>query len=80
LVPNTNDLNMAKNRRVEFVVLNKDVLRREVQRRRLLQKGEAPPDTTKAPAPAPARPDSLIPPVQPAPPDTSAAPPDSTKP
>ena len=54
LVPNTSDLNMSKNRRVEFVVQNRDVLRREVQRRRLLQKGEALPDTTKAPAPAPA--------------------------
>jgi OOP family OmpA-OmpF porin len=52
LVPNTNSLNMAKNRRVEFVVQNKDVLRREVERRRLLRRDEAtptpaPPDTTK---------------------------------
>jgi len=56
LVPNTGELNWAKNRRVEFVVLNKDVLRREVQRRRLLKTEEsaprdttisAPPDTTK---------------------------------
>ena len=48
LVPNTNDLNMAKNRRVEFVVLNKDVLKKEVERRRLLEKSEvAPADTTK---------------------------------
>jgi OOP family OmpA-OmpF porin len=48
LVPNTNALNMAKNRRVEFVVLNKDVLKKEKERRRLLQKGEgAPPDTTQ---------------------------------
>jgi OOP family OmpA-OmpF porin len=38
LVPNTSDLNMAKNRRVEFVVVNKEVLRREVERRKLLQK------------------------------------------
>jgi OOP family OmpA-OmpF porin len=38
VVPNTSDLNMAKNRRVEFVVLNKDVLRKEVERRKLLQK------------------------------------------
>ena len=49
---------MSKNRRVEFVVLNRDVLRHEVQRRRLLQKGEALPDTTKAPAPTPAPPDT----------------------
>ena len=48
VAPNTSPLNMAKNRRVEFVVLNKDVLKRENQRRRLLQKGEsAPADTTK---------------------------------
>ena len=52
LVPNTTSLNMAKNRRVEFVVQNKDVLRREVERRRLLRRDEAtptpaPPDTTK---------------------------------
>jgi outer membrane protein OmpA-like peptidoglycan-associated protein len=40
LVPNTNALNWAKNRRVEFVVLNKDVLRREVERRRLLKLDE----------------------------------------
>jgi outer membrane protein OmpA-like peptidoglycan-associated protein len=38
LVPNTNPLNMAKNRRVEFKVLNKDVLKKEVERRKLLQK------------------------------------------
>ncbi len=49
IAPNTNALNMAKNRRVEFVVLNKDVLKREIERRRLLQKDEtgAPPDSTK---------------------------------
>jgi len=38
LVPNTNALNMAKNRRVEFVVMNKDVLKKEVEKRKLLQK------------------------------------------
>jgi OmpA-OmpF porin, OOP family len=37
IAPNTTKLNMAKNRRVEFVVLNKDVLKRQVQRRRTLQ-------------------------------------------
>jgi OOP family OmpA-OmpF porin len=48
LVPNNSELNMAKNRRVEFVVLNKDVLRKETERRRLLKQGEgAPADTTK---------------------------------
>jgi outer membrane protein OmpA-like peptidoglycan-associated protein len=38
IAPNNNQLNMAKNRRVEFVVLNKDVLKNEVERRKLLQK------------------------------------------
>ena len=38
LVPNSSALNMAKNRRVEFKVLNKDVLKKEVERRKLLQK------------------------------------------
>ena len=39
---------MAQNRRVEFVVQNRDVLRREVERRRLLRTGEpAPADTTR---------------------------------
>jgi Outer membrane protein and related peptidoglycan-associated (lipo)proteins len=37
LVPNTNDHNRAKNRRVEFKVLNKDVLKKEIERRQLLQ-------------------------------------------
>jgi outer membrane protein OmpA-like peptidoglycan-associated protein len=50
VVPNDGELNMAKNRRVEFVVQNKDVLRRETERRRLLREGEgALPDTTAAP-------------------------------
>ena len=66
LVPNTNPLNMAKNRRVEVVVQNKDVLRRESERRRLLRQGEtgAPPDSLRPVAP----PDSLR---QSAPPDTT---------
>ncbi|MBI3538790.1 MAG: OmpA family protein [Candidatus Eisenbacteria bacterium] len=75
IVPNTNVLNMAKNRRVEFVVQNKDVLRKESERRRLLRQGEsAPPDTTKKMAP----PDTT---KKMAPPDTTrkAAPPDTTK-
>ena len=38
MAPNTNQLNMAKNRRVEFKVLNKDVLKKEVERRKLLNK------------------------------------------
>ncbi len=38
LVRDTNALNMAKNRRVEFKVLNRDVLKKEIERRRMLQK------------------------------------------
>jgi len=47
LVPNTSDINRAKNRRVEFVVLNKDVLINEIDRRRLQKQGTAPADTTR---------------------------------
>jgi len=48
IVPNTNELNWAKNRRVEFVVTNKDVLKKEIEKRRLLQQNEpAPADSTK---------------------------------
>ena len=50
MVPNVNDASRAQNRRVEFTVLNKEVLRKEVERRRLLQKDEAAPaDTTVTP-------------------------------
>ena len=38
LVPNTSVLNMAKNRRVEFKVLNTDVLKREREKQRVLEK------------------------------------------
>jgi hypothetical protein len=52
VVKETNDETRARNRRVEFVVLNKEELRKEIERRRLLQRGEtvpapAAPDTTK---------------------------------
>jgi OOP family OmpA-OmpF porin len=51
LVPNRDETSWALNRRVEFVVQNKDVLKREVERRRTLMKsdttGTAPPDTTR---------------------------------
>ena len=59
VVPNTSARNMAKNRRVEFVVLNRDVLKKEVERRRLLKAGETPPPTpTPPPPPTPAPADS----------------------
>ena len=48
IAPNTTALNMAKNRRVEFKVLNKQVLKRESEKRRMLKQGEgAPSDTTR---------------------------------
>ena len=48
LAPNTSPENMAKNRRVEFVILNKDVLKKEVEKRRLMLKTDsAPADSTK---------------------------------
>jgi len=50
LVPNTNDESRAMNRRVEFTVLNKEVLKKEIERRRLLKQGEAAPaDSTVTP-------------------------------
>jgi OOP family OmpA-OmpF porin len=46
IVPNTSDANRARNRRVEFVVMNMGVLKREIERR---MRGEspAPADTTR---------------------------------
>jgi outer membrane protein OmpA-like peptidoglycan-associated protein len=38
LKPNNSAANMAQNRRVEFKVLNRDVLRREIEHRKLLKK------------------------------------------
>jgi outer membrane protein OmpA-like peptidoglycan-associated protein len=38
IAPNNNALNMSKNRRVEFVVMNKDVLKKEIEKRKLLSK------------------------------------------
>ena len=50
LVPNTSDESRAKNHRVEFTVLNKEVLKKEIDRRRLLKQGEAAPaDSTVTP-------------------------------
>jgi outer membrane protein OmpA-like peptidoglycan-associated protein len=51
IATNSSAEGMARNRRVEFVVQNRDVLRRETERRRLLEKSDTPPGT---PAPAPA--------------------------
>ncbi len=64
IAPNTTALGRAKNRRVEFKVMNTAALRIERERRRYLRKDEgiAPP-----PAPAPAPP----PAPTPAPPDTT---------
>jgi len=50
MVPNVDDASRAQNRRVEFTVLNREVLKKEVERRRLLLKDEtAPADTTVTP-------------------------------
>ena len=53
VAPNTTPENMARNRRVEFVVLNKDVLKKEVERRHMLEKPAAPDTTHAAPHGAP---------------------------
>ena len=48
IAPNTTSLGRARNRRVEFKVLNTEALRIERERRRFLKKEEAaPPDTTQ---------------------------------
>jgi OOP family OmpA-OmpF porin len=38
LVPNTSVLNMSKNRRVEFKVMNREALKKEIERRKMLKK------------------------------------------
>ena len=72
IAPNTTTLGRAKNRRVEFKVTNPGALRIERERRKFIEKGGAPPDTTMM-KPAPAPRDSLILPL-PAPPDTTKKP------
>ncbi len=60
VAPNTTTLGRAKNRRVEFKVMNTSALRIERERRTFLKKGggtvpvPAPADTTPGPAPTPA--------------------------
>jgi outer membrane protein OmpA-like peptidoglycan-associated protein len=49
IAPNTTPEGMQRNRRVEFVVLNQDVLVKEIERRKLLEKPAAPTDSTKTP-------------------------------
>ena len=38
LVPNSSALNMSKNRRVEFKVMNREALKKEIERRKMLKK------------------------------------------
>jgi outer membrane protein OmpA-like peptidoglycan-associated protein len=73
LVPNSSPEAMALNRRVEFLVLNKEVLKRESERRKLLERDTTlPAEKPEAAPPAPAPRET----VKPAPPDTTkAAPP-----
>ena len=90
IAPNSSVLGRARNRRVEFKVLNVDALRIERERRRFLEKGEtAPSDSTKsvpsdstksAPSDSTksAPPESVKSPPAPEVP-TSAAPADTTK-
>lgn len=50
LVPNTSDATRAMNRRVEFTVLDKEALKKEIERRRALKSGEgAPADSAVTP-------------------------------
>jgi outer membrane protein OmpA-like peptidoglycan-associated protein len=78
IAPNSTALGRAKNRRVEFKVMNTEALRIERQRRRYLKKDEG-----AAPAPPPAPMPALPPAPKPAPRDTMPvpilAPPDTTQ-
>ena len=56
IAPNTTDAGRARNRRVEFKVLNTGALRIERDKRRFLRTGESAP--VKPPAPTPAPPDT----------------------
>jgi len=79
VVPNVSDLARAKNRRVEFKVLNKDVLRTERERRRFIRKDETPqpprpaPTDGAQPAPRDTTSSAPTPGAAPAAPDTSAS-------
>lgn len=68
VAPNRTELGRAKNRRVEFRVLNTDALRIERERRRFLRRGESSAPVTPPPAAPPATPP---PPASPAPADTT---------
>jgi outer membrane protein OmpA-like peptidoglycan-associated protein len=63
IAPNTTDAGRARNRRVEFKVLNTGTLRIERNKRRMLKTGES--------APAPGTPAPEVPKPTPAPPDTT---------
>lgn len=75
IVPNVSPEAMAINRRVEFVVLNKEVLSREIERRKLLEKSEpsTPPANAPGGAPPPVTPETAPPPAK------SGAPADTTR-
>ena len=89
IAPNATDAGRARNRRVEFKVLNTGALRIERNKRRMLRTGETAPRDTSRMVPTPAPPDTTrrmslppepIGPPSPAPRDTmQPAPPDTTR-
>ena len=80
IAPNATDAGRARNRRVEFKVLNTAALRIERDKRRFLRTGESAPKAAPTPARTDTMPPAPIGPPSPAPRDTtSAAPPDTTR-